>query len=269
MADAVPTSRAPAYRDALAELILERCAETASRPGGRLPTERQLASDLGVTRTMIRHALAVLEAEGRVSREVGRGTFVRDATPWRPASSRAHGPAGERSPGSSDDMGPAHVMAARRVIEPQVLPIVVAWATTRDFDEMRRCVDGGAAAQSYEEFEVWDFALHHAIVAASRNPLLVAMYAQIERARQGRLWGNLKRLGDSRERRVTYQADHVELVAALEARELPRAIELMNAHLDRVETNLLRAAAGPGAAEPGAPEPGPAELDADADGRRP
>ncbi len=184
---------------------------------------------------MIRHALAVLEAEGRISREVGRGTFVRDAGPWRSAAAAAGTPA-------ADDVGPAHVMAARKVIEPQVLPLVVAWATARDFEEMRRCVDGGASAGSYEEFEVWDFALHHAIVAASRNPLLVAMYGQIEHARRGHLWGNLKRLGDSRERRASYQSDHVLLVEALIARELPRATELMEAHLDRVEANLLTTA---------------------------
>src|SRR5947209_10776451 len=137
--------RAPAYRESLTELILERCAEAFEQPGGRLPTERQLAADLGVTRTMVRHALAALEAEGRISREVGRGTFM------RPAS---HTPARGNSGPRAQDVGPAHVMAARRVIEPQVLPLVVAWATRRDFEEMDRCVVGGAAAQSYDEFEV-------------------------------------------------------------------------------------------------------------------
>ena len=229
---ALPISgRAPAYRDALAELILERCSEASRRPGGRLPTERQLAADLGVTRTMVRHALAVLEAEGRISREVGRGTFVRDAGP---AAAR-----GNNRPKSAHDVGPAHVMAARRLIEPQVLPLVVAWATTRDFEEMQRCVEGGATAKSYDEFEVWDFALHHAIVRASGNPLLVAMYAEIERARQGQLWGNLKRLHDSRERREAYQSDHVMLVDALRARDLPRATETMEMHLARVGADLL------------------------------
>jgi DNA-binding FadR family transcriptional regulator len=182
---------------------------------------------------MIRHALAVLEAEGRISREVGRGTFIRDEARWRGSSVM-------QATGAQDDVGPAHVMAARKVIEPQVLPLVVAWATARDFDELRRCLEGGAAAQSYEEFEVWDFALHHALVTASRNPLLVTMYAQIEHARKGALWGNLKRLGDSRERRAAYQADHVLLVEALIARDPSRAVELMEMHLDRVAANLLR-----------------------------
>jgi DNA-binding FadR family transcriptional regulator len=228
-------SSPPAHGHELAELILARCERSASVAGSRLPTERQLAADLGVTRTMVRHGLAVLEAEGRISREVGRGTFFRSAGPRRAGSSA------DRGLTRSDDVGPADVMAARRLIEPQVLPLVVAWATTRDFDELRRCLDGGAAARSYEEFEVWDFALHHAIVAASRNPLLREMYGAVERARQGQIWGSLKRLNDSRERRALYHEDHVELVDALRAREAARAVEAMDAHLARVEANLLGA----------------------------
>ena len=65
------------------------------------------------------------------------------------------------------------------------------------------------------------------------------MYGVVERAREGEIWGSLKRRNDSRERRAVYQADHVELVEALCARELARAIEAMDAHLARVEANLL------------------------------
>jgi len=100
-----------------------------------------------------------------------------------------------------------------------------------------------ATAESAEEFEVWDFALHHAIVAASRNQLVLRMYDEVERARRGELWGSLKRRNDSRERRAVYQADHVTLVDALCARELARATEAMETHLARVEANLLGAAA--------------------------
>src|SRR5216684_4865274 len=64
-------------RRALAALILAESERGAAGYGTRLPTERQLALDLGVSRAAIRHAMAVLQAEGRVSREVGRGTFLR------------------------------------------------------------------------------------------------------------------------------------------------------------------------------------------------
>jgi DNA-binding FadR family transcriptional regulator len=226
-----PQSVTPAYGHELAELILAHHRASGSGLGARLMTERQLASDLGVTRTMIRSALAILEAEGRVSREVGRGTFLRDPDDQRTILGREA--AGDQ------EVGPADVMAARRLIEPQVLPLVIAWATPRDFEEMRRCLKGGSAAESYDEFEVWDFALHHAIMAASRNRLLLDMYANVERARRGAIWGSLKRRSDSSERRATYHHDHVELIDALTARDLPLAVAAMDTHLRRVEANLL------------------------------
>src|SRR6516162_9871914 len=107
----------------LAEVILASSRRAGLGPGSRLPTERQLAADLGATRTTIRRALAVLEAEGHISREVGRGTFLRDAR-W--ARAGADGDGGPRTgdggpgaagaadgpgPGGSAGFAPADVMA--------------------------------------------------------------------------------------------------------------------------------------------------------------
>src|SRR5580692_2806012 len=74
------TPAAPAKRGReLAALILAESGRTGLGPGSRLPTERRLAADLGITRSGIRLALAALEADGLISREVGRGTFLREA----------------------------------------------------------------------------------------------------------------------------------------------------------------------------------------------
>jgi len=50
-------------------------------PGEKLPSHLQLASDYGVAPMTMRHVLSQLEAEGLVSREHGRGTFVCDQSP--------------------------------------------------------------------------------------------------------------------------------------------------------------------------------------------
>jgi DNA-binding FadR family transcriptional regulator len=223
----------------LAELILARSRDAGLRPGSRLPTERQLASDLGATRTSVRRALAVLEAEGRVSREVGRGTFLRDA----PAAGMAGAPSGDGGPPSAESgatgFAPADVMAIRRLLEPPAMRLVVAWATAADFAEMDRCLAGGKRAASYDEFELWDLALHRTILAASHSPLLTRLYAVIEEARHGRFWGDLKRRSASSERQLAYQRDHQELVAALRVRDADRAAEAMRAHLARVASHLF------------------------------
>jgi GntR family uxuAB operon transcriptional repressor len=223
-------SAGPAYGPELAEMIVAASQRTGG-PAGRLPTERQLALQLGVTRTMVRNALALLEAEGRVSREVGRGTFL-IATRDRPTGA---------DPVDSTDLSPADVMSARRLFEPQVLRLVVAHATSRDFDKLERCLTSGEKARTYDEFDAADFALHHAIIAAAHNPLVLEMYAVLEQARQGAMWGNMKRRGDSQERRARSVEDHRRLVGAICARELDDAVAAMDHHLGRVESHLLGA----------------------------
>jgi GntR family transcriptional regulator, uxu operon transcriptional repressor len=242
----------------LAEVILANSRRAGMGPGSRLPTERQLADELGATRTTVRRALAVLEAEGHISREVGRGTFLLDARWARaaqdgdgygdpeamdggPAAGAAHAADGHgrSGPGGTSGFAPADVMAIRRMLEPSAMRLVVAWATASDFQEMDRCLAGGDQAASYDEFELWDLALHRCIVAASHSPLLARLYAVVEEARHGQFWGELKRRSASRERQLLYQADHRELVGALRARDADRAVEAMRTHLGRVASHLF------------------------------
>jgi DNA-binding transcriptional regulator YhcF (GntR family) len=60
-------------------IVRDRIARGDWAPGMRLPSHRELATELGVAPLTVRQVLAQLEAEGLVSREVGRGTFVREA----------------------------------------------------------------------------------------------------------------------------------------------------------------------------------------------
>jgi len=73
----------------LADQVMARLEETLrfQPPGQKLPSERQLSMQLGVSRVTVREALLRLEQDGRVSRFVGRGTFVAQApaSPKSPA----------------------------------------------------------------------------------------------------------------------------------------------------------------------------------------
>ena len=229
----------------LAELILAESERAGLRPGARLPTERRLAADLGVTRSGIRLALAALEADGLISREVGRGTFLSQAAGPALTALAKRGPDG-LAPGdqaeraaSPADFAPADVMTIRRLLEPQAMPLVVLWATERDFSEMERCVAGGDHAASYEEFEAWDLALHRCIIAAAHSPLLAELYGIIESARHGQVWGDLKRRSASTERRAVYQRDHRAIVAALRVRDADASAEAMRLHLSLVAEHLF------------------------------
>src|SRR6185437_6758219 len=95
------------------------------------------------------------------------------------------------------------------------------------------------AADSVEAWEGSDAAFHRTLVEAAHNRLLLRMYASIEAARHGPLWGNLKQSNDSPEQRVVYREDHRRIVDALRAREAARALAETRVHLDRVRRNLL------------------------------
>lgn len=226
-------------RRTLAELILAESRRAGLGPGSRLPTERQLASDLGTTRSSVRHALAVLQADGYISREVGRGTFLRDARGRAPGGPDGAADRAEADGGGSTGFAPADVMTIRRLIEPPAMQLVVAWAAAADFAEIDRCLAGAEHADGYDEFESWDLALHRAIMAASHSPLLMRLYTVVNEARHGQFWGDLKRRSASRERQQVYQADHREIVAALHARDAGRAAEAMRVHLGRVTSHLF------------------------------
>jgi DNA-binding FadR family transcriptional regulator len=85
--DSAPTrepdvaSPAASYRpgyELVAEQILQLIAELRLRPGDRMPTENELAARLGTSRTVVREAVKILSAIGRVRAQKGRGLYVAD-----------------------------------------------------------------------------------------------------------------------------------------------------------------------------------------------
>jgi GntR family uxuAB operon transcriptional repressor len=253
-----------------ADAILTYVREAGLSSGARIPTERTLGQDLGLSRHSLRKALELLETDGWISREVGRGTFLRlsamdirtgGAGSDRRLDKRAvlrRGDAAQRASlnnGSDDalqtfddgrsrptqmsDVGPADVMAVRHVLEPNAMPLVVARATERDFEQMASCLLGGDQASTHAEFEFWDLALHRAILTATRNPLLMRLYDCVEDARHSPIWGDLKRRNSSDERRADYRRDHHAIVAALRARDSAQATSAMQSHLSRIDGHLF------------------------------
>src|SRR5688572_4451249 len=99
------TSRSAARR--VRDYIESAAAEGTLAPGARLPTERELAERFSLPRNAVRKTLAQLEAEGAITRHVGRGTFLAGPSADTPLSdtSFAH-------------TSPAELMEARMRIEP-------------------------------------------------------------------------------------------------------------------------------------------------------
>jgi DNA-binding FadR family transcriptional regulator len=204
---------------------LRNWLEAAALPGdGRLPPEREIATRLGVARSEVRKALAVLEAEGRVWRHVGKGTFVtRGAT------------APERKPGIAelaDATSPPEAMEARLIVEPEIARRAALRATAAQTAELRRLAAAMRAATSWGEYEELDFRFHELIAEAAGNRLLLEVERLVNGVRRSVVWGHLSRrpVGPSPD----YHSfdEHDAIVAAIATRDRRGAAEAMRRHLD-------------------------------------
>lgn len=199
-------------------------------PGRRLPTERSLALEFGISRGGVRQVLADLEAEGRILRHVGRGTFAVDQSPAQPMADVM-----------TDDraVNPEDIMEARLLLEPALAALAVSRASERDLEEMQKLIRKGAAARTMAEFEKWDRRLHERIAAASKNDYLIGVLRAVHGLRGKPAWNRLHRRGLTMKRLATYQRQHAAIVEALTNRDPSAAEKATRAHLLTVRRNLL------------------------------
>ena len=212
------------------EFIVNAASDGKLAPGARLPTERELAKRFAVPRNAVRRTLAQLEAEGAITRHVGRGTFL--------AGEATH--EGGHSPADSvSHTSPAELMEARLRIEPALAELIVTNATPADFERMETCIDKAERATTLDEFELWDAALHQALATATHNRFVIRILDMVAAVREQSEWGKLKDRIVTPQRRLTYQEEHRAIVRALKARDADRAREAIVAHLQHARRNLF------------------------------
>jgi GntR family transcriptional repressor for pyruvate dehydrogenase complex len=202
--------------------------------GTALPSERELADQLGVSRATLREAIAALRAAGLVETTRGRGggTVVKR----KPARRRSTAKAAIR--GRHDDL--LDSLRFRAVVEPGA----AALAAERDLDQRtRRLLEQSLAAVSDapagEEHRQCDSRLHLAIAAASGSPRLMAAVTQV----QGELDEMLHAIPVLSVNIAHSTAQHKSIVAAILGGNPRKAARVMTEHCDDTAA-LLRGLLG-------------------------
>jgi GntR family uxuAB operon transcriptional repressor len=230
------TKKPPALHDAVAEPRLYRVVadriqtlirEQQIQPGERLPSERDLALTLKVSRASLREALLALELGGVIEVRGGSGVYV---------SNTAQLDAGQLEGGP----GPFEVLSARRLIESEVAAIAARVATDGAIDAILTAVlemERDHANQAGKEQADRNF--HMAIARATGNSALVgAMHYLWEQ--RGRLWHKLKEHFETEELRLETLTDHRRILEAIAAHDPAGARRAMRAHLERVTRTFSR-----------------------------
>lgn len=201
--------------------------------GERLPAERDLARQLGVSRATVREAMIALELSGLVEVRVGAGVFV---VRGRPRATR------EGADADDLGLGPFEILEARRTIECAIAFFAAQQIQDSDIAELE-----AALAVMEEEHrtgfksENGDRGFHVGIARATRNAALVRTVENLwDLKYRAPMWAKLHERVRASLLRPALLSDHWQILEALRRRDPVAARDAMDAHLVQVAEDLLR-----------------------------
>jgi len=198
--------------------------------GARIPAERNLAKELGVSRPSVREALIALEVEGYVEVRTGSGVYVLHG-PARTAAGKARPP--------PTGWGPLELIRARRVLEGEIAAIAALSAKRRDIAAMGQAIDAMVEDASHGVLPLQgDRDFHSAIVQACGNSVLIDTVQSFWDARRGPMF---ERMVDHFETPQSWNAaidEHRTILAAIRKHDAAQARSAMHEHMDRSHTRF-------------------------------
>jgi GntR family transcriptional repressor for pyruvate dehydrogenase complex len=224
----------PGY-ELVAEQILELIAELHLAPGDRMPTENELAARLGTSRTVVREAVKILSAIGRVRAQKGRGLYVADD----------EGMLGSSRWGSSSlptDLDHVYMLFEfRRVQETAASRLAATRATPaelRAIESAAQLCEHGHLTGQAEVFGRGDDEFHLGIATASHNPFLVTAVREARRLqRQSSTIGMHGSIGAHAPEAI---AEHAAIYQAIRDGDPEAAARAAGIHLDNTLEDYRR-----------------------------
>ncbi len=203
----------------------------------RLPAERELASELGVGRSVVRRALAILEKDGLVVRHVGRGTFIAGGSGLPPPQLHALTTQGALAIDASQGLSPRELLEVRYALEPAMAELAAVSARPGDISNMQECLRQREEATQLDAYERWDYALHMAIAHATRNSMLIELLELVNRMRRTGAWRQFRRMSIQPNERSLSNDQHRDIVNAIARADPVAAFAAMRVHLSTVSGN--------------------------------
>ena len=220
--------------DTVASELEKRILEGSLKPGDVLPSERDLALELGVSRPSLREAILKLVSKGLLTTRHGCGTTVTDrleahfADPWQDML-KGH-PMVHRDLLEFRQMleGQAAYLAAERALDVDILRLDAVYAaleTAYDSNDMRACIDA-------------DVAFHQAVAEAAHNVLIGHLSASLMRVIHGHISSNLSHLYAQPPRWEQLKAQHYAIWQAVRNHQPEAAALAARNHIELVRQSM-------------------------------
>jgi GntR family transcriptional repressor for pyruvate dehydrogenase complex len=214
------------------ELVIERIVDAVLdgtlEAGSYLPSERDFAERLGVSRAIIREALSALQVVGLIERRSGSGSFISPVSNVSVLKARALSVL-------SSTLDPYMVLQARAYFEPAISELVIEFATEDDLEAIKRALslmDEACDRQDWDSYFDADRGFHMAIAMASHNTCIIQALEPLLSQMRTPLWQTLKRnyFLSSMEDVVALEESHKGIYVAIKDRNVKALKEEMEKH---------------------------------------
>jgi hypothetical protein len=219
----LPVQEPPRLYRQIAEQLREWVRASGFKVGTRLPAERELALQWGVSRSSLREAVIALEVEGAIEVRMGSGIYVTETALTAPIN-----------PDHRDvrDWGPLEVMQARELIECEMAALAAAHAKRSDLRAMAKALmQMKKDAGRNEVPKQGDEAFHMAIAKACGNSVLVDTLQDYWLSRNGVIFERLSDYFESPDAWQAAIAEHETIYQALYEHNASAAKRAMKHHL--------------------------------------
>ncbi len=205
----------------IADQIRELIDRGGFEAGTRLPPERDLAQQLGVSRPSLREALIALDVEGRVEVRSGSGVFVSAAPPDRPVRRTA-------AMGES----PSQLMEARSIIEGELVVLACARISDGVLAQLRELLKSmGTDIERRRARVDLDRQFHVTLTEVTGNAVLARLVGELFDERHSPISAKISSRFESTRTWKAALKEHEAILRALEARDPIAAQAAMRAHL--------------------------------------
>ncbi|APJ13261.1 FadR/GntR family transcriptional regulator [Bacillus safensis] len=205
--------------------ILSEIQLGSFKVGDKLPSERELCEQFGVSRAPVRQALSALEMNGVIYSRQGEGVFVKNTTITTEGTL------------SMKSASPEDIVEARMHIEPLIIHFAALRATDQEIEELKQTIKKmEEETRSGVYVPETDEQLHMGIARASHNDLFVTFMSSITNAmKQQEMWRFIRDRTVTRSdyREINFQ-EHKMIIKALEERNASEAVTRMTDHMQNL-----------------------------------
>ena len=210
----------------IADILASHIRDGLFPAGSYLPSERDLATQMNVSRPSVREALIALEVMGLVSVRVGDGVLVRAAPNEVPQE-------------TASENSPLEQLQARLLLEGEIAALAATHATPEQRSVLEAALDNmQASIADRTRFLEQDEHFHFAIAAASGNQTLVDLVTYLWKQRSLPLYRSFEAHFTGASEQASVLEEHRIIVDAIRCRDADRARQAMHTHISRVIEQL-------------------------------